>query len=86
MKKNTLLTSLAVVSIVGSIAAFADQIHDWKGLNSVLSHIVEARKELNQAAKDNHYDMGGHSAKAEQLLGEAENELHLAEESAKAAH
>ncbi len=38
-----------------------------------------------RARAANHYDMAGHGAKAEELLHQAERELHEAVEAAKAA-
>jgi hypothetical protein len=88
MAHEQIMNKASLTILSGSLVAgnFADQIHDWKDLDAVLSHVTEARKELNRAAKENHYDMAGHAAKAEQLLGEAERELSFAEDSAKAAH
>jgi hypothetical protein len=39
---------------------------------------------MERARAANHYDMQGHGVKAEQLLREAEKELHEAVEAAKA--
>ena len=66
--------------------AFADAVRDWHDLDKVHDHVVEAIHELDRARAANHYDMAGHGAKAEQLLHQAERELHEAVEAAKAAH
>jgi hypothetical protein len=40
---------------------------------------------MERARAANHYDMAGHGAKAEELLHQAERELHEAIEAAKAS-
>jgi hypothetical protein len=47
--------------------------------------VQEAIQELNNARAANHYDMAGHGGKAEELLHQAEHELKLAIDSAKAS-
>ena len=84
MKKVTLIAAAALTFIAG--IAFADAVRDWHDLDKVHDHVVEAIHELDRARAANHYDMAGHGAKAEQLLHQAEHELHEAVESAKAAH
>ena len=84
MKKVTLTAAAALTFIAG--IAFADAVRDWHDLDKVHDHVVEAIHELDRARAANHYDMAGHGAKAEQLLHQAEHELHEAVESAKAAH
>lgn len=65
--------------------AYAEKIHDGKDLEKVHEHVNEAIHEMERAQKANHYDMGGHAAKAEEELRHVERELHEAIESAKAA-
>jgi len=64
--------------------AYAAEVRDWHDLEKVHKHIEESIKEMERARAANHYDMQGHGAKAEQLLREAERELHEAVEAAKA--
>jgi hypothetical protein len=66
--------------------AYSAPVHDWHDLDRVHQHIVEAIHEMERAAKVNHYDMAGHGARAEQLLRDAEHELHEAVEAARNAH
>lgn len=66
--------------------ALADKVKDWRDLDKVHTHVVEAIHEMERARAANHYDMAGHGAKAEQLLRDAEHELHEAVEAAKSAH
>lgn len=84
--KKIVLSSVGAASLIlsGVIgAANAAPVHDWKDLEKVHNHIQEAMKEMDRARAANHYDMDGHGAKAEQLLRDAEHELHEAIESAK---
>ncbi len=82
--KKSLLAAAVVVSFVAG-AASAAKVHDWKDLHKVHEKIVTAIKDMERARAANHYDMDGHGAKAEDLLRQAEGELHAAEVSAKAA-
>ena len=80
MKK--LLIAACAALCAGYAAA---EVHDWHDLDHVHKHIVQSIHEMERAREANHYDMQGHGAKAEQLLREAEKELHAAVEAAKAA-
>jgi hypothetical protein len=83
--KKTLLVGLAGLSLASAAIVWADKVHDWHDLDKVHDHVVEAIHEMDRARAANHYDMAGHGAKAEDLLHQAERELHEAVESAKAA-
>ena len=72
----------AALSFVTS-NGYAAEVKDWKDLEKVHKHIQESIREMERARAANHYDMQGHGAKAEQLLHEAEKELHEAVEAAK---
>jgi uncharacterized membrane protein (DUF106 family) len=72
----------AALSLVTSFA-YAAEVRDWHDLDKVHKHIQESIKEMERARAANHYDMQGHGAKAEQLLRDAEKELHEAVEAAK---
>ena len=76
---------IAVSAELCSAALFSAlaQVRDWHDLERVHKHIVESIHEMERARAANHYDMEGHGAKAEQLLRDAEKELHEAIESAK---
>jgi len=80
MKK--ILLAVSASTLMAGIAAAA--VRDWHDLERVHKHIEEAIREMDRARAANHYDMDGHGAKAEQLLREAEHELHEAVVSAKA--
>jgi len=83
MKKVLLSATAALLFLTGY--AVADKVHDWHDLDAVHKHVQDAIHELEHARAANHYDMEGHGAKAEALLHDAERELQLAVDSAKAA-
>ncbi len=83
MKKSLLLVSIGIVMAIG--VADAAKVRDWRDLDKVHTHVKQAIAEMARARAANHYDMDGHGAKAEDLLRQAERELHDAVESAKAA-
>jgi len=78
---------VAVLSVCLSFAAgvaVADRVRDWHDLEAVQKHVQEAIREMDRARAANHYDLGGHGAKAELHLHAAENELHDAIEAIRA--
>jgi hypothetical protein len=81
MKKLVIASAVALVAGV----AFAEPVHDWHDLDAVHKHVQESIHEMERARAANHYDMAGHGAKAEQLLHDAERELHEAVEASRAA-
>jgi hypothetical protein len=81
MKK--ILFVIFSASMLSVSSAYANEVRDWKDLEKVHEHINEAIHEMERAQKANHYDMGGHAAKAEEALRHAEHELHEAIESSK---
>jgi hypothetical protein len=82
MKKSLVVAGL--VSLAVSMALLAGPVRDWHDLHAVHEKIQSAIKDMERARAANHYDMAGHGAKAEELLHQAEHELHEAEEAAKA--
>ena len=76
---------LIVASAASLFAGYAlAEVRDWHDLERVRNHIVESIHEMEKARAANHYDMQGHGLKAEQLLRDAEKELHEAVEAARA--
>jgi hypothetical protein len=61
------------------------QVHDWHDLDDVHKHVIESIHEMDRARAENHYDMMGHGAKAEDHLRAAERELGLAVDASKAS-
>jgi hypothetical protein len=84
MRKAVLAVATAL-SFAGGLAG-ADPVHDWHDLDKIHNHVQEAIHEMEHARAANHCDMAGHGAKAEELLRQAERELHAAVEAARAAH
>jgi len=80
--KKTLLLLPAILFTLSSVS-FAEPVRDWKDLHAVHEKIQQSIKLMERARAANHYDMDGHGAKAEELLRQAEHELHEAIESAK---
>jgi hypothetical protein len=78
--KKLLIAASALTLITGVALA---QVRDWHDLDKVHKHIVESIHEMERARAANHYDMEGHGIKAEELLRQAEKELHEAVEAAK---
>jgi hypothetical protein len=83
MKRILIVLTIALSFVAG--AAMSAQVRDWHDLHAVHEHVKEAIHEMERARAANHYDMEGHGAKAEQLLREAERELGLAVDAAKAS-
>jgi len=83
MKKIIIATAIALSFCAG--VAVAKEVKDWHDLEATHKHVQEAMHELDKARAANHYDMDGHAAKAEELLHQAEKELHESIESAKKA-
>jgi hypothetical protein len=76
MKKLYMAFALVLAFAAGALVSA--QVHDWHDLDAVHRHVIEAINEMDRARGANHYDMGGHGAKAEEHLHLAEHELDLA--------
>jgi hypothetical protein len=81
MGKLLLASALGLTLAVG--VGYAAPVRDWHDLDAVHKRVQESIRQMAKARADNHYDMEGHGAKAEDLLKQAEQELRLAIESAK---
>ena len=84
MKKLAAVLALALAFIAGAIVSA--QVHDFQDLENVDKQIGQSIQGMERARAANHYDMEGHGAKADQLLRDAEHEVRLAIEAAKAHH
>jgi len=82
MNKLLLVLVFAGAFLVSGLT-FAEPVRDWHALEQVHKHIQKAIHEMERASAANNYDMKGHARKAEQLLRDADHELHEAIESAK---
>jgi hypothetical protein len=76
MKRVLAVSALALSFVAG--AAVSAQVRDWRDLDAVHKHVIEAIHEMDRARAANHYDMEGHGAKAEEHLHAAEHELDMA--------
>ena len=83
MKRVLSVSALALSFAAGAV--LSAQVHDWHDLDDVHKHVIEAIHEMDRARAANHYDMEGHGARAEKALHEAERELGLAFDAAKAS-
>jgi hypothetical protein len=83
MKKLYAVAALALAFAAGAV--LSAQVRDWHDLDAVHKHVTEAIHELEHARAANHYDMEGHGAKAEAHLRDAERELSLAVDAARAS-
>ena len=84
MKKAVFL--IAAAASLGAGLVLAEPVKDWHDLDKVHNHVQESIHEMERARAANHYDMAGHGAKAEELLRQAEHELHQAVDAAREAH
>jgi len=75
---------LAASTLLAGLA-YAAPVRDWHDLDKVHNHVEESIHEMERARAANHYDMAGHGAKAEELLRQAEHELHQAVDAARQA-
>jgi len=82
--KQAILAIAAGLTLAAGIAS-AEPVRDWRDLEKVHKHVAESINEMQRAREANHYDMAGHGARAEELLRQAERELHAAVEAARAA-
>ena len=80
---KSILFAIFGLSLLAAGSVYAKEVRDWKDLEKTHKHVQEAIHEMERAQKANHYDMGGHAAKAEKDLRDAEHELHEAVEAAK---
>lgn len=83
MKKVLSILALALAFVAG--VTLSAQVRDWHDLDAVHKHVVESIHEMERAREANHYDMMGHGARAEQHLRDAERELGLAVDAARAS-
>ena len=85
MNRRRLLTALLAATLLSGVGLTAQRaVRDWRDLNRAHQHLQQVINELERARAANNYDMAGHGAKAEQLARQAEHELVLAVESARA--
>ncbi len=82
MKKLYATLALALAFATGALVSA--QVRDWHDLDAVHKHVIESIHEMEHARAANHYDMAGHGERAEKALRDAERELGLAIDAARA--
>jgi signal transduction histidine kinase len=80
-RKTMMLVALGA-SLVAAGAAFAGPEAGHPNIIAAREHAQMAIEKMKAAQAANEYDMGGHAAKAEKLLHEAEEQMRLAAEAA----
>ncbi len=80
--KKTLTLAAFGAALVAAGAAFAGPEAGHPNIIAARENAQAAIEKLKAAQVANEYDMGGHAAKAEKLLREAEQEMKLAAEAA----
>jgi hypothetical protein len=80
-KKTMTLLALGACLLAAG-AAFAGPEAGHPNIIAAREHAQVAIEKLKAAQAANEYDMGGHAAKAEKLLHEAEEQMRLAAEAA----
>jgi uncharacterized protein involved in response to NO len=78
MKTKSLYLILAMTVAFASGAFTMAQVRDWHEVQKVHEHVLESIHELERLQQANGYNMGGHAARADQLLHQAEHELDMA--------
>ena len=79
MKKIILAVVLGAILGAG-VMAYAGERHP--NLNAAHNLVQKAMERLDAAQKANEFDLGGHAAKAKDLLTQAEGEIKQAKEAA----
>ncbi len=80
--KNTLTLAALGAALLAGTAAFAGPEAGHPNIIAAREAAQAAIEKLKAAQAANEYDMGGHAAKAEKLLHEAEEQMRLAAEAA----
>ena len=80
-RKTMTLVALGAC-LVAAGAAFAGPEAGHPNIIAAREHAQMAIEKMKAAQAANEYDMGGHAAKAEKLLHEAEEQMRLAAEAA----
>lgn len=78
--KKLIVAGLTAALLVVGFAAYAKPKHP--NLHAAHELVLKAMDRITDAQKANEYDMGGHAAKAKDLLAQAETELKAATEEA----
>ena len=79
---KTLMLAVLGTALVAATAAFAGPEAGHPNIIAAREAAQAAIEKLKAAQVANEYDMGGHAAKAEKLLHQAEQEMKMAAEAA----
>jgi len=80
--KKTMTLAVLGAALLAAGTAFAGPEAGHPNIVAAREHAQAAIEKLKAAQVANEYDMGGHAAKAEKLLREAEEQMRLAAEAA----
>jgi hypothetical protein len=78
--RNIFLSGALVLGLVASGVAIAENVDPNRHPNLAAAQVLieQAMDKVTAAQQANEYDMGGHAAKAKELLGQAYREIKLA--------
>jgi hypothetical protein len=79
---NRFVLGICAALALASGSALAGPLAGHPNLKAARMHINQAMQKIGAAQKANEFDMGGHAAKAKELLEQAENEIRQAAEAA----
>jgi len=88
MTKRTWLVVIALVAMIAAGGALLAQgppvtVGDRHGnMRAAQELIQQAWRKVDEAQKDNRYNLGGHAGKAKELLAQASEEIKLSAETA----
>jgi hypothetical protein len=78
MKKILMALALATAFIAGVEVSGQSNAKAFETINAIHEHVLSTINEMERARAENHYDTGGHAAKAEEHLRAAERDLKIA--------
>lgn len=89
-RRNTVVTTIASLSLLCSMAVAQDAQAPYVNIDpnrhgnlaSAQNYILQAYNCISDAQHDNHGQLGGHAARAKDLLSQANDELRLAADEA----
>jgi len=82
--QTVVLCAVLAAAAAVSVSSIAGPEAHHPNIQAARNDVNRAIERLHSAQKANEYDMGGHAAHAEQLLGQALEEMRLAAEAANA--
>jgi hypothetical protein len=87
IKRNLIVGAALFGTFAVSAIAFPQEPHVNVGerhgnMRAAQQLIQQAWQKVDEAQKDNHYNLGGHAAKAKELLAQASEEIKLSAEDA----